>query len=851
MKIQEKFEPKIKTIAEEEIDPGEAEKEKMNVKDVFECEIDELRKKTEESMEIGMEEKTELLLLLSQWKREIKSFSEKDQERFEEIFEMIKDWNSEFFIEKVNEDTKIFDAESSENLCKHLIFSAMVELEKVDLSDKIQKLVEKIILSNGMINDVDQIEELNNLNINEEELKIVERMIALETNPEIDYGTISFIKNARKDTLSEDKKGVLQTLLDEKKFKEVKENIKNIERKFKEADMGVFIDWEYLGMVEKKESLEEVLNSVDSIKNICDSYNLSKVIDGDKIFNFLNFSDEKKEIILSEEFKEKIGGFKIKLDNLNELGDIYFLFYEIDEEKIFSKKEKEIKKILSSFKIEKISVNEFEKIFSYFSEEEIKELSSSEGNFANLNKEDCELLIKNSSYYKQISSELIENIRKTKGNYQARTFSTDLLKYISSSLAFSYMAFANPSKESLERLEEKGLESETHKKIYNKASSGVLKLEDMIPGRKTTKKMIERGNLEYLLAGQKLDISFDHYGILGKNIAEIKEEIDKRGEELLENYSENKEKYLPYLDSLLGYASEYKEEIKEILEIKDLWKFKFAHLKDLNSILDEIKDLEIEVERKKEKADINIYIQNLEEHLSLEKFSEIKEKISLIEVKNRNKALSLIDKMESVVTELKEGKNPEKKDIDMLLSNKAILKHLGLILSLESVKQMYQKMNQEEKSEEFLKIIEIAKEPEEYLGAMNMEPSCMRVGEEFEHGALTIAQSPILILEAKDDFGRIKGRSLLIPIKDKNEKWRFELKNTYGVGRGHFDDFTEKMEEILRKKKGEYYKETKKIITTDIIKGELPKSRKVLSTKTLRFYRDGEEMVELKEMEKE
>lgn len=107
MKIQEKFEPKVKTVVEEEMDSGEAEKEEINVKDVFECEIDELRKKTEESMEIDVEVKAELLLF-SQWKQEIKNFSEKDQERLEEILEMIKDWNSEFFIEKVNEDTKIF-----------------------------------------------------------------------------------------------------------------------------------------------------------------------------------------------------------------------------------------------------------------------------------------------------------------------------------------------------------------------------------------------------------------------------------------------------------------------------------------------------------------------------------------------------------------------------------------------------------------------------------------------------------------------------------------------------------------------------------------------------------------------
>ena len=63
-----------------------------------------------------------------------------------------------------------------------------------------------------------------------------------------------------------------------------------------------------------------------------------------------------------------------------------------------------------------------------------------------------------------------------------------------------------------------------------------------------------------------------------------------------------------------------------------------------------------------------------------------------------------------------------------------------------------------------------------------MEPSCMRVGGGFDYGALTIAQAPILILGVKDNFGKIKGRSLLIPIKDENEKWRFELKNTYGAG---------------------------------------------------------------------
>lgn len=833
-----------------EIETREGMKEQeIKLEDVFEYGFDEMEKKLEESENINPEDMGEISLFFSQWKREVKDFSEEDSEKFKEILEKLKDWNSELLVEEAKKGMKISDGKLAKGLYKCLIFSEMVKFEKINPSDKMQKLAEKVILLNGII-DADEMEELNSLDLNEKEIKFIEKVVELETMPEIRFGLAEFIGHMRENKLTEKGKETLQILSDDEKFRKVKGNIEEIKNGFKKLDIDILVSQNMFNIMAEKENLKKILGEAEHIKKVVEDYNLSRIIEGGKLWEFIGSQKTERDGISSEEFKEKIKKFKIKFDELIEPIDAYTLFYIEDEERVFPKKEKEVEKILLDFGIKEIGFREFRKAFSLLPEKEIDEIS--ERDFSNsLAVKNCESLIKNSPYYRQISSEFIENIRKTKGDYQAKTFPSDILKYISSSLLFSYLTFEKPDKENLEKLKENSLKSDIHKKIYNKACSGVLELKDVIPGRKATKKLIEKGNLEYLLVSQKLDIPFDYYGIFGKDIEEIKEEVDARAEELIENYSENKEKYLPYLDALLGYASKYKEEVKELLKIENLWEYKFSHLDDLNSILEEIKDMEMEIKQDKigEKENMGIYIKNLEEHLDIEEFSKVKQRISVIKEKNQEKALDLIKKMENIVAELLEEKNPEKKDIDTLLSNKAIFKHLGLVLSLESIRQMHQKINKKEKNQEFLKSVEIIKKPEEYLGAMNMNPSCMRVGGMYDYGALTIAQSPILILGVKDNFGKIKGRSLLIPVKDENGKYRFELKNTYGNGEEYIKDFAEKIEIVLREKVEDYHGETEKIITTDFIKGELPKSKKLLSTRQLEFYRDGKGTVEFEEQD--
>jgi hypothetical protein len=56
-------------------------------------------------------------------------------------------------------------------------------------------------------------------------------------------------------------------------------------------------------------------------------------------------------------------------------------------------------------------------------------------------------------------------------------------------------------------------------------------------------------------------------------------------------------------------------------------------------------------------------------------------------IKKAGKAAALLNKKEV----------PERKDIDNLLSNKAIFEALGLGMTLQSIKETYQKLTQEEK----------------------------------------------------------------------------------------------------------------------------------------------------------
>lgn len=849
----------------------------------------------------------------------IENFKQENPEIYKEFLKKVKSFsldgeknfsidmkNSSRLLNKVSEagicEAKILYPLCEENdkeLNQFFILESLVKIETINPPRGIREIADKQVEKNKWI-EYSYVKDFIDINPSEKDIKVLERLNELNIGSLCDFSQKQFIEKKDK---------IYYVLLNDEKFPSFANQFNQLkeicERKPTTSlleDVRVIVEGEAEAQGLFSKETQDVLEKLATpeIKGILDNKETKEFIKRElnhyeiyqEIMRWVK-PPELLEKFLKNEIKKTNGIYEKYPDNLNSSSFIVGKVGNITEkikkspekfQKIFQKYNFEIKEENDLDALQNLSCEELDKFLSKASQDMLLDLGikkTSWQSFQELSKlsafergkiimkdfsdpslkKKLAAIIEHSSFYNQISKQFTKNIRKTKGDYQAKTFSPDLLENISLSLTLFYLIFKNPNKEdieklnkeNLEKLKEKGLESETHKKIYNKICSGVLELKDIIPGRKATKKMIEKGNLEYLLTGQKLDIPFDYYGVLGKDLEEMKKEVDARAEELIEDYSENKEKYLPYLDSLLGYASKYKEEVQEILNVEDLWEYKFSHLNDLNLILSKIKDIEMEIgEGKREKENIELYVKNLEEHLDIEEFSKAKERISAIKERNQEKALRLIEKMESVVSDLKQEKNPEKKDIDTLLSNKAIFKHLGLVLSLESVKQMYQKINQKEEyeeKEEFLKSVEIIKEPEEYLGAMNMNPSCMRVGGQYEYGALTIAQAPILILGVKDNFGKIQGRSLLIPVEDEKGKYRFELKNTYGVGEEYIKDFTEKIERKLKEKNSDYYKETEQIITIDFIEGELPKSKKLPSTSRFEFYRDGKGLVEFEEID--
>ncbi len=828
----------------------EKEKREITLKDVFKYGINEIREKIERNKEMDIEIRREAVFEIFQTKKEIENFSKENPQRFREILEKIKEWKLKVPVVRIDLQFRNMNEELIRDWFKYRLVSEMIKFEKTHPSERIRKLAEKILSLNGIFSS-EALEELDRLNLTEKEIEIIERIIKIEKAlPSIEDFEVDLIRNLRENNLTKDTKEIVQILSNEEKFKEVEEKIKKIENELQKLGLNLWVYWGEIKEIGKEEVQKEILSKAPIIKDICKVYNLPYILNYSSDFNFIKWIDnEKKEKILSEEMRQIIKDFKIELLECLALKDIYKTFCE-NKEGIFFKKKEEIKKILSDFGIKKISWYKLEDLFGdgKLSEKEIDEISK--GNLSDFFQkiERIKDLIENSSFYKEISFQILENIRKTKGDYQARTFPSSLIKYLSLNLTFDYLLFKNPSEEILEKLKRKAETSEIHRKIYNKILSNVLELKDIIPGKKATKKLLERENIEYLTVASQIELPFDYYGIVEKDLKEIKKKIDERGEELIENYSENKEKYLPYLGSLLGYAAIYKEEINEILKIKNLWEFKFSHLKDLNSILENIKNLKMEIEGR-EKENIEIYIKNLEEHMKAEGFGKAKERIWKIKEKNRKRALELIEKTKEIIKLLREGKIPEKREIETLFSNKFIFEHLGLSLTLESIKQLYQKITQEKEEKEELKFVEILKTPQEILSAINIEPSCMRVNGEFNYGALGVTLAPILVLGVKDNFGKIKGRSLLIPVKDKKGKWKFELKNTYGVGERYIEDFAKQIERVLKEKKKDYYEKDEEILSKKLIEGTLPKSKKLPSVEKVKFWRDGKGEIELETIE--
>jgi hypothetical protein len=125
----------------------------------------------------------------------------------------------------------------------------------------------------------------------------------------------------------------------------------------------------------------------------------------------------------------------------------------------------------------------------------------------------------------------------------------------------------------------------------------------------------------------------------------------------------------------------------------------------------------------------------------------------------------------------------------------------------------------------------------------------MSTGGEWDFGGLTVAVAPLLIIFPKDINGKPVGESFLIPVKNEAGKWRFELKDTYGVGGEYVKKFAQKLEQTLREKNKDYYEGVEEIVSGNVLKGTLPESKNFPFLEDLKFYRDGEGEVELKKFE--
>jgi hypothetical protein len=838
-----------------------AEEKEIKIEDVFRYGIDELKEKINKNTEIDVEERESLLDTFLMQYDNIEEFLDKNPERMKEVLENMKHWNPRVEMKGVAEQTKISDFDFCKSFLGYKFLNSIARFEEINPSEKMRKILDRIISKNGQATYF-ELKRLNEMDLSDAEVNLIEKMIDLESEPRLtslDSSWREFIFTRRGEDISSagrEAKEQEQTLLDEEKFNFIKNNVETVDKELR--DKGIFIDdfdWKIALKIGEKGITEKMLFEASRIQDICRRYGItSQMIDAEYLFDFIKSSEEEKQKIFSSQLKEKIQGFKIKPELFSDILDAYEMFDGEGWKKQFLfKSEKQIKKVLSDFDIGEINVSDFRyRLLSFLKIREqdgyldgISPKDYFNEKLTNEGKEFSKFLVENSSIRKEISHKFIEDIRKTKGDYQAKTFPVDLLKYISSSLASSYLTFKNPENDILEELKKKSKESEVHKKIYNKTHSNVLEVNDVALGRKTTKKILEKGNFEYLLVAEKLDIPFDFYGVAGKDLDEVKTKIDNMASELVKGYEQNKDKYLPHIDSLLGYAAENKKRVNETLEIKDLWDFKFSHTGELNSILKEVKNLKINFnEGTQKQEDVRFYIKKLEEFLKYENLSQAEEKISLIKEKNRDKAIGLIEGMRNISDTLKMGKVPEKKDIDTLLSNKAILGHLGLGFSLENLRQVYQKIIKTQKQEKVSGTVEALKSSEEYFGAIDIEPSCMGAGGIFENFAMVVTQAPILILGVKNNSGKIIGRSLLIPIKerryegDEEGKYRFELKDTYGMGKAHIKDFVKKMEQELRNKTKDYYKGVGEIITKDTVEGDLAKSKKTPSMGKLEFYRD-------------
>ncbi len=213
---------------------------------------------------------------------------------------------------------------------------------------------------------------------------------------------------------------------------------------------------------------------------------------------------------------------------------------------------------------------------------------------------------------KKIQDDFLDKLKKVRGNYVAENFPNDISSKISASVFFDYYLFQNAKKENfpdeiLEKIKNKKPE------IYKKIMHNNIRLEDVLLSKRTVKKLTENENINYLIAIKQLDkfSQFDCCSIFGKNLDDIKEDLKFEIRRIADNYFSKKEEYELFLSSLLGYGGIETKKTKEILNIENLWDYKFDHIKDLKLVVDEIKNLSLST---KDNGSVEI-LQKAAEHL--------------------------------------------------------------------------------------------------------------------------------------------------------------------------------------------------------------------------------------------
>lgn len=773
----------------------------------------------------------------------ISNFKKENPEKFEKLDTMINNSSvekimKERFIEsdsgslqegslRVQQVSRIikdiFLSDESEGLIKSYTWDEIIKIENKNYNQELKDIFIEAYLQGNSVTT-----ELNECFITDpqkiEKIKLVVDAFQFRNYTDIDSFLVILQDENKKNYQNEEYN---KSIKDVNLLKNKIEIFSSIREKFKANGMSFTYDVDSM-LAEDSQVIQRINDKLDLIVGLDKAFSLGKEADIISLREFIKRSDEELDIFKNP---HKLGYLQ---DIKNEFNLGVENFFEFEQLCSLSNKEiknkESIKNLIDSFNDKDIRIIDFENIKEKTSSinSELEQIKKNGG--WGLGSRELRSLVENSDDYKYFKEEFLRTLSRTKGDYAANVFSDDLLNYICFNQTINLYLLKNKAEISSRGFLDKkdSNNSLLFEKINNKFNSNNISREDLAFSKNQIKEMTRNENMGYLLLASALEIEFDYFGVNGKNIEEIKGEIDKKAKDIINDYEENKEKYWPYIESILGYANDKnKNRVNDLLKIKDLWNFKFDHIKDLKDIVDSVKDFKMKPSGEKEKKSLDSYINNLNEHILIEDFEGVNQRIAKIDEKNRDKANGLLGLMASLIKDIQSRKVISEKEFDRLLSNKNIFKTLGLGMTLDSISD-YQKATKENKEDggSNIESVEIIKNCEEYLSAMNIDPSCMRVGGGREEGALSIAQGPIMIIGVKNKENRIIGRSLLIPLK-KGDGWEFELKRPYGEGGEAIAEFTEEL-----KRKGLRVLES-------VNDGVLGKSKKMESAERLSFYRDG------------